>query len=145
MAGASRSTLSHDSIEAYLNAPNIVSHAEILSAGGILKYWHHMRATQPRLAQMALDYLSAPASSVDAERAFSCGQLQVNHLQHGINSQSFKAKLTIGSWSRTPLLPPHLAEEIISARMKGLGQGGKGKAKVVEQLEPEHEHGVIPG
>jgi hypothetical protein len=28
------------------------------------------------------------ASSVDAERAFSVGRLQVNHLQHGISSQS---------------------------------------------------------
>ncbi|KAG2092393.1 hypothetical protein BD769DRAFT_1521692, partial [Suillus cothurnatus] len=33
---------------------------------------------------MALDFLSAPASSADAERAFSGGRLQVNHLQHGI-------------------------------------------------------------
>ena len=35
VAGPSKSTSSHNSIEAYLNAP-IVSHTEILSAGGIL-------------------------------------------------------------------------------------------------------------
>ncbi|KIM50817.1 hypothetical protein SCLCIDRAFT_144600, partial [Scleroderma citrinum Foug A] len=44
------------------------------------------------LAQMALDFLSTPASSIDAERAFSGGCLQVNHLQHQMTSQSFKAK-----------------------------------------------------
>jgi hypothetical protein len=72
---------------------------------------------------------------VDAERSFSCGRLQVNHLQHGISSQSFKAKLAIGSWSRVPLLlPPNLAEDIIGARMKG---NSKGKAKEVD----EGEHG----
>ncbi|KAG1737251.1 hypothetical protein EDB19DRAFT_1719299 [Suillus lakei] len=33
------------------------------------------------------------ASSVDAKRAFSGGHLQVNHLQHGISSQTFKAQV----------------------------------------------------
>ncbi|KAG2337188.1 hypothetical protein BDR05DRAFT_895673, partial [Suillus weaverae] len=42
------------------------------------------------------------ASSVDAERAFSGGRLQVNHLQHGINSQTFKAQVAVGSWYNTP-------------------------------------------
>ena len=73
---------------------------------------------------MALDFLSAPgsilfmwlftniiictfvlASSVDAERAFSGGRLQVNHLQHQISSQSFKAQVAVGSWYNSPLLP----------------------------------------
>ncbi|KAG2342539.1 hypothetical protein BDR05DRAFT_841213, partial [Suillus weaverae] len=44
------------------------------------------------------------ASSVDAERAFSGGLLQVSHLQHGINSQTFKAQVTVGSWYNTPLM-----------------------------------------
>ncbi|KAG2353393.1 hypothetical protein BDR07DRAFT_1283007 [Suillus spraguei] len=54
---------------------------------------------------MALDFLSAPASSVDAEQAFSGGRLQVNHLQHGISSQTFKAQVSVGSWFNTPLMP----------------------------------------
>ncbi|KAG2078639.1 hypothetical protein BDR04DRAFT_958398, partial [Suillus decipiens] len=44
-------------------------------------------------------------SSVGAERAFSGGRLQVNHLQHGISSQTFKAQVTVGSWFNTPLMP----------------------------------------
>ncbi|KAJ6625303.1 hypothetical protein B0H10DRAFT_1738747, partial [Mycena sp. CBHHK59/15] len=45
------------------------------------------------------------ASSVDTECAFSVGHLQVNHLQHQTNSQTFKARITLGSWIGTPLLP----------------------------------------
>ncbi|KAG1847936.1 hypothetical protein C8R48DRAFT_563267, partial [Suillus tomentosus] len=44
------------------------------------------------------------ASSVDAERAFSGGCLQVNHLQHGVSSQTFKAQMAVGSWYNTPLM-----------------------------------------
>ncbi|KAF9234387.1 hypothetical protein BU15DRAFT_26819, partial [Melanogaster broomeanus] len=46
----------------------------------------------------------SPASSVDAERAFSGGCLQVGHLQHRISSQSFKAQVAIGLWYASPLL-----------------------------------------
>ncbi|EPQ54973.1 hypothetical protein GLOTRDRAFT_25702, partial [Gloeophyllum trabeum ATCC 11539] len=44
------------------------------------------------------------ASSVDAERSFSSGRLTVNHLQHNMSSQSFKAQVAVGSWIKTPLL-----------------------------------------
>jgi hypothetical protein len=81
-----------------------------------------------------------PASSVDAERSLSCRRLQVNHLRHGISSQSFTAKVAIGSWSRTPLLPPNIAEDIIGVRMKG---NSKGKAKEADEGEREPEVMVI--
>jgi hypothetical protein len=58
------------------------------------------------------------ASSVDAERSFSCGRLQVNHLQHNISSQSFKAKMAVGSWANTPLFPRASAEQVIRSRMR---------------------------
>ncbi|KAJ6600178.1 hypothetical protein B0H10DRAFT_1647160, partial [Mycena sp. CBHHK59/15] len=45
------------------------------------------------------------ATSVDAERAFSSGRLQVNHLQHQTSSQTFKACVALGSWISTPLMP----------------------------------------
>ncbi|KAJ7911627.1 hypothetical protein B0H13DRAFT_1614349, partial [Mycena leptocephala] len=47
----------------------------------------------------------ASASSVDAERAFSAGRLQVNHLQHQTSSQTFKARVALGSWIHPPLMP----------------------------------------
>jgi hypothetical protein len=94
----------------------LVPDEEIKVAGGVLKYWELAQATRPRVAQIALDFLSPPgqfiiskflhknlvsvlllASSVDAERSFSCGRLQINHLQHNIGSQSFKAQMALES------------------------------------------------
>ncbi|KAG2361166.1 hypothetical protein BDR07DRAFT_1287940 [Suillus spraguei] len=75
---------------------------------------------------MALDFLSAPASSVDAEQALSCGRLQVNHLQHGISSQAFKAQMAIGLWYKTPFLDDKITTQILSESMKR--KKGKGKA-----------------
>lgn len=55
---------------------------------------------------MGLSKLTWPsASSVDAERAFSGGRLQVNHLQHGMSSQTFKAQMAVGSWVRSDIFP----------------------------------------
>jgi len=45
------------------------------------------------------------ATSVDAERAFSTGRRQVNHMQHNMSSQTFKARVAIGSWAKTPIFP----------------------------------------
>ncbi|KAF8984859.1 hypothetical protein BDQ17DRAFT_1260506 [Cyathus striatus] len=52
---------------------------------------------------MGLDFCSAPTSSVDCKRAFSSGHLQINHLQHNMSSQTFKAQMAVGSWAKTPL------------------------------------------
>jgi len=43
------------------------------------------------------------ASSVDAERAFSGGRLQVNHLQHGISSQTSRHRSPSDLGSTHPL------------------------------------------
>src|SRR6267154_5423820 len=51
-----------DSIEAYPVALDSlrVSKTELNAAGGVLQYWENAHATRPRLAQMVLDFLSAP-------------------------------------------------------------------------------------
>lgn len=91
------------------------------------------------------------ASSVDAERAFSGGRLQVNHLQHGISSQTFKARVALGSWVDTPLFPPSLAPEILRSKLEstkskksnlkltGSEGKGKGKEKAVIVLDSDSE------
>jgi hypothetical protein len=48
-----------DTFEAYLADPRLPA-AHIKEAGGVLKYWEQARASRPRLARMALDFLSAP-------------------------------------------------------------------------------------
>ncbi|KAF5315255.1 hypothetical protein D9619_006958 [Psilocybe cf. subviscida] len=93
-----------DSIQHYLK-DSLASASDILAAGGYIKYWTNLKATRPRLAKMALDYCSAPASSVDAERAFSSGRRQVNFMQHNMSSQTFKAQMAVGSWANSPLYP----------------------------------------
>ncbi|CAE6511535.1 unnamed protein product [Rhizoctonia solani] len=90
-----------NSIETYL-APNVES---VAGYGGPVQYWSGKLDRSPRLARMALDYLTAPATSVDAERAFSAGRLTINHLQHNMSSETFGAKMAVGSWYGTPLLP----------------------------------------
>lgn len=49
-----------------------------------LQFWIGASISQPdsHLAQMAIDYLSAPAWSIEVERAFSRGALTVSHCQH---------------------------------------------------------------
>ncbi|KAG2063006.1 hypothetical protein BDR04DRAFT_1039379 [Suillus decipiens] len=66
------------------------------------------------------------ASSVDAERTFSCCCLQVNHLQHGISSQAFKGQMAIGPWYKTLFLDDKIATPILSEGMKR--KKGKGKS-----------------
>lgn len=99
-------------------------------------YWEQARTRRPKPSQMALDFLSAPGvlpsmqflvpgskllfilvSSVDTERSFSGGCLQVNHLQHNMGSNTFRAQMAIGSWDRTPLLPD------ITEIVKMIGKG----------------------
>lgn len=60
------------------------------------------------------------ASSVDAERAFSVGRLEVNHLQHSTSQQTFKSQVAVGSWAKTPLYPG-LSEtiKIVKKQMRG--------------------------
>lgn len=78
------------------------------------------RKVRPRLAAMAMAYLTAPASSVDAERAFSEGRLNVNHLQHNMSSNTFRAKMALGLWADTPLFPSMgvLAAELAKPQQK---------------------------
>jgi hypothetical protein len=57
---------------------------------------------------------------VDAERAFSGGRLQVNHLQHSMSSQTFKAQMAVGSWMGMPLMPDLVGPTAtVEAKMKG--------------------------
>ncbi|CAE6526037.1 unnamed protein product [Rhizoctonia solani] len=94
-----------NSIETYLRTEP-VSQKGVRLAGGPLKYWDTQKSLMScsDLARFAIDYLSAPASSVEVERAFSCGRLMTNHLQHQMSSETFQAKMALRSWYKTPLL-----------------------------------------
>ncbi|KAG1719766.1 uncharacterized protein EDB91DRAFT_1065341 [Suillus paluster] len=67
---------------------------------------------------------------------FPAGRLQVNHLQHGISSQAFKAQMAIGSWYKTPFLDDKIATRILSESMK---RGKKGKGKARQDAGSDHD------
>ncbi|KAG8913623.1 hypothetical protein FRC02_005380 [Tulasnella sp. 418] len=77
---------------------------DVVSARGVLKRWENKKS-RPQLSATAFAYLTAPGSSVDAERAISQGRLAANHLQHNVSSETFNAKMVLGSWYSTPLVP----------------------------------------
>ena len=67
---------------------------------------------------------------MDAERAFSGGHLQVGHLQHGMSSQTFKARVALASWVNTPA---SILEDPKYRRTVGEGKR-KGKRKDKEVI-----------
>jgi hypothetical protein len=78
-----------------------------------LQYWIGYSVSEPEscLAQMAIDYLSAPASSVEAERAFSRGALTVTHRRHALSHQSTRNSIVLGAWLKDTNLVPR--EELV--------------------------------
>ncbi|QRV81253.1 Phycobiliprotein ApcE [Ceratobasidium sp. AG-Ba] len=90
-------------IDIYLTS-DLISQEEIESCGGLLAHWMREQTRGSPLAEMALDILTSPASSVDAERAFSGGRMAVNYKQHRMSLSTFRAKMAVGSWYGTPLL-----------------------------------------
>lgn len=72
--------------------------------GDPLAWWMKNRARYPRLSRMALDYLSAPATTVDVERVFSQGRLVLSHTRNRLSPKSMRALMCVGAWSRAGLL-----------------------------------------
>jgi hypothetical protein len=84
----------------------------------VLLWWHEHEAMYPRLSRMALDYLTIPgkafgrlpdvilivdcqtATSTDVERVFSQGRILLSHIRNRLSSQSTRALMCLGSWSR---------------------------------------------
>ena len=81
----------------------------IHSATNPVQYWIGQLAAYPdsRLCRMALDYLTAPSTSVDTERAFSRGALTVTHLRHSLSEPSTRAAIVTGNWASIDGLVPH--------------------------------------
>ncbi|KAJ6470550.1 hypothetical protein DFH09DRAFT_954855 [Mycena vulgaris] len=47
---------------------------------------------------MESDFCSAPATSVDSERAFSVGLRKLRLMQHNTSDQIFRSSMAVGSW-----------------------------------------------
>jgi hypothetical protein len=130
-----------DELEEYLNTPTIST--KNLDP---IAWWHAIGISSP-LGRMAIDFLSAPASSCDVERGFSRGGLTVTKLRHALSDESTRASTVLHAWSEIPGLLPEA--DIIQAfkdksrRLKGKDKRGKTnkdtESIVVSVLESEAE------
>lgn len=81
---------------------------------------------------MALDFLSAPATSTDVERAFSRGGLTVSKRRHSLSDESTRAATVLSSWATVEEIIP---EKEILAAFAGKSKRGKGKEKAVIDVD----------
>ncbi|XP_006462316.1 hypothetical protein AGABI2DRAFT_56444, partial [Agaricus bisporus var. bisporus H97] len=63
-----------------------------------LQWWHERHQAYPNLSQMACDYLSIPATSVDVERAFSKGGVLLTNRRNRLVGQTIRSLLCLGDW-----------------------------------------------
>ncbi|KDN46405.1 hypothetical protein RSAG8_04349, partial [Rhizoctonia solani AG-8 WAC10335] len=101
---APSSVPSSTALSVYLTSP-LISEAEVNKLGGLLQLWENEAKVGSVLGRLALDILTAPSSSVDVERTFSGRRMSVNYRQHRTSLATFRAKMAVGSWFGTPLLP----------------------------------------
>ena len=123
-----------DQLERYLAA-------ETFPCADPLAYWHARREAGdcPELAQMALDYLSAPgeyislyhnrirtdystplATSVDVERAFSAGRRTVSLYRHSLSCKTIQASILFGNRCKEGLVnDAELVEMLFEQRTRG--------------------------
>ncbi|EKM57144.1 uncharacterized protein PHACADRAFT_64752, partial [Phanerochaete carnosa HHB-10118-sp] len=80
-----------DALEAYLSSPPLPK------VGDPIMYWQSQLTGGDPLARMGLDFLSAPASFVDVERAFSQSGLTVSKQRHALSDESVRASTVFGS------------------------------------------------
>ncbi|KIJ35192.1 hypothetical protein M422DRAFT_181059, partial [Sphaerobolus stellatus SS14] len=121
-----------DKLDQYLSTPPDTTCADPIT------YWNARLASGSQLARMGLDILSIPATSVDVERAFSCGRLMVSHLCHILNDTTTRNGTVLGSWAMMPGLIPEaeLVKSLGSKAKRGQGSGEKEKGKE-ESLAPK--------
>ncbi|OJT11002.1 hypothetical protein TRAPUB_12479, partial [Trametes pubescens] len=83
-----------DELEAYLEAPPLTTMQDTL------EYWHVLLQTSSSpLARMAINFLTAQATSTDSECSFSRGQLTVLRLRHSLSNKSVCTGTVLGSWA----------------------------------------------
>ncbi|OJT13075.1 Zinc finger BED domain-containing protein 4 [Trametes pubescens] len=123
ISGAAAKAAKQDLLEAYLEEPPQPTVQDPLH------YWNViLQTTRSPLAQMALDFLSIPATSTDAERAFSQGHLTVSRLRHSLGDESVRTGTVLGSWAEHPELVPE--DEVVEVVKRHMRQG-KDKAKAL--------------
>ncbi|KDQ15769.1 hypothetical protein BOTBODRAFT_108076 [Botryobasidium botryosum FD-172 SS1] len=110
---------------------------EPLSCKDPLQWWQEKHAVWLELAQMAMDYLSIPATSVDVERAFSYGRRTISLYRHSLSSDTIRASIVFGNRCIEGLVDDNELVEMIKAKA---GRGGRPQ-RVVSEDEDSHSEG----
>ncbi|KAK0430951.1 hypothetical protein EV421DRAFT_1720996, partial [Armillaria borealis] len=78
------------------------------------------------LAQIALDFLSMPATSTDVEQLFSHGGLNMTKWHHNLSTESTIAQTVLNSWIKYPgLVDNDELTEFFNNKSKRPNNGGK--------------------
>lgn len=125
----------HDPIAEYLDS------APLGHVRDPIAFWHSQLAGGHPLALMALDFLSAPAASVDVERAFSRGGLTVSKRRHALSDESVRAATVLGSWASNKDLIPE--EQILKLLRDKSKRTKKGKVAMYEDEDESGDNEVV--
>ena len=91
-----RADQSADELERYLNEPVLESIGELTAR----QWWcsKDQRRRYPLLSRMAIDVLSVPAMSTEAERLFSRAKRQIGPARHSLHASTIEASECFRSW-----------------------------------------------
>jgi hypothetical protein len=76
---------------------------------------------------MAMDFLSAPATSCDMERGFSKSGYMVSAKRHNLKKETVCSAQLVASWAQAGLLPEAQLTQMFNDKRK------RGKNKVTKQ------------
>jgi hypothetical protein len=85
-----------DELEQYLAMPFSVDLTDMER----IQWWYNKKDMWPMLSKMALDILSIPSMSADAERLFSSGKLVLRDTGSRLSSESIAALECLKSWEK---------------------------------------------
>ncbi|QRV78760.1 integrase core domain protein [Ceratobasidium sp. AG-Ba] len=110
-------------VQSFVNAPPTIEYGEQNEPifRNPIQWWYNQRLGGNEwdgLAQMALDVLSTPATSVDVERAFSYVGSVVSKRRHNLKPYSIQATSTLGSYSKANLVKKGCLELPRKANLK---------------------------
>ncbi|KDQ16696.1 hypothetical protein BOTBODRAFT_172809 [Botryobasidium botryosum FD-172 SS1] len=91
-----------------------------------LAWWSTKRSAWPELLQMAINYLSIPATSVDVERAFSYGRRTVSLYRHSLSSETIHTCIVFGNRTTEGLINDDELVAMLKEKASWGGETAKG-------------------
>ncbi|KAJ7049637.1 hypothetical protein C8F01DRAFT_1001859, partial [Mycena amicta] len=108
-----------DPFEHFITSPPIPKEhvgQPLLWFGTVSPYVSDPTPNNKAFIRMAQDFLGAPATSVDVERAFSHGGGMVTKRRHALSAETIRANALVSAWHRDGLIPAEDAVKKLGAR-----------------------------